>query len=126
GLSAQVGGLPGLTLRRGNDDRGDAGIALVAFAADAARATDAVDALNAEGVLAMRIYDPDTPDLHVYPFWAPVLAAIHEAGRPAPESPRTLDLLERSIHVDVSPLCDEQDLDEIAFAFEKVAKQVLA
>src|SRR5438094_2729843 len=65
-LSAQVGGLPGLTLRRGNDDRGDAGIALVAFAADAARATDAVDALNAEGVLAMRIYDPDTPDLHVY------------------------------------------------------------
>ena len=35
-------------------------------------------------------------------------------------------LLERTIHVDVSPLCEEQDLDEIAFAFEKVAKQVLA
>jgi hypothetical protein len=26
----------------------------------------------------------------------------------------------------VSSLCDQQDLDEIAFAFEKVAKQVLA
>jgi hypothetical protein len=35
-------------------------------------------------------------------------------------------LLERSIHIDVSPLSEEQDLDEIAFAFEKVAKQVLA
>ena len=46
--------------------------------------------------------------------------------RPAPDCPRTLDLLERTIHVDVSPLCEEQDLDEIAFAFEKVAKQVLA
>jgi hypothetical protein len=37
-----------------------------------------------------------------------------------------LDLVERAIHVDVSPLCEERDLDEIAFAFEKVAKQVLA
>jgi dTDP-4-amino-4,6-dideoxygalactose transaminase len=125
-LSSHVRGLPGLTLRRANDDGGDAGIALIAFAEDAERARDAVDALNAEGVLAMRIYDPDTPDLHVYPFWAPVLAALETAGQPPPDCPATLDLLERSIHVDVSPLCDEQDLDEIAFAFEKVAKQVLA
>jgi 8-amino-3,8-dideoxy-alpha-D-manno-octulosonate transaminase len=125
-LATQVEGLRGLTLRRPNDDDGDAGIALVAFAEDAERARDSVAALNAEGVLAMRIYDPDTPDLHVYPYWAPVLEAIEAAGGAAPECPRTLDLLERSIHVDVSPLSDEQDLDEIAFAFEKVAKQVLA
>ena len=125
-LSAQVSSLPGLTFRRANDDDGDAGIALIGFSSDAALARDAVDALRAEGVLAMRIYDPDTPDLHVYPFWAPVLEALVGAGRPAPDCPRTLDLLERSIHVDVSPLCDEQDLAEIAFAFEKVAKQVLA
>jgi len=125
-LSAEINGLAGLTLRRPNCDDGDAGIAVVAFADNAARAADAVEALNAEGVLAMRIYDPETPDLHVYPFWAPVLAAIEADGRPAPDCPRTLGLLERSIHIDVSPLCEEQDLDEIAFAFEKVAKQVLA
>jgi 8-amino-3,8-dideoxy-alpha-D-manno-octulosonate transaminase len=124
-LATQVEGLRGLTLRRPNDDDGDAGIALVAFAEDPERARDSVAALNAEGVLAMRIYDPDTPDLHVYPYWAPVLEAIEAAGGAAPDCPRTLDLLERSIHVDVSPLSDEQDLDEIAFAFEKVAKQVL-
>jgi dTDP-4-amino-4,6-dideoxygalactose transaminase len=121
-LVSQVAGLPGLTLRRGNDDDGDAGIALIAFAEDAERARDAVDALKAEGVLAMQIYSPDVADLHVYPYWAPVLAALDEK----PDCPRTLELLERSIHVDISPLCDEQDLDEIAFAFEKVAKQVLA
>jgi 8-amino-3,8-dideoxy-alpha-D-manno-octulosonate transaminase len=121
-LSSEMSNLPGLTLRRANDEDGDAGIALVAFAEDEGRARDAVDALNAEGVLAMRIYSPDTPDLHVYPFWAPVLAVLDAE----PDCPRTLDLLQRSIHVDISPLCDEQDLDEIAFAFEKVAKQVLA
>src|SRR5437762_2252726 len=48
------------------------------------------------------------------------------AGANQPDCPHTLELLERTIHVDVSPLCEEQDLDEIAFAFEKVAKQVLA
>jgi 8-amino-3,8-dideoxy-alpha-D-manno-octulosonate transaminase len=125
-LSAEVSGLPGLSLRRPNDDDGDAGIALIAFADDAARAAEAVAALNAEGVLAMQIYSPATPDLHVYPFWAPVLAALDAAGADQPECPRTLELLERTIHIDVSPLCEEQDLDEIAFAFEKVAKRVLA
>jgi 8-amino-3,8-dideoxy-alpha-D-manno-octulosonate transaminase len=125
-LSAEISGLPGLTLRRPNDEDGDAGIALIAFADNATRAADAVAALNAEGVLAMQIYSPATPDLHVYPYWAPVLAALEAAGAEPPDCPRTLNLLERTIHVDVSPLCEEQDLDEIAFAFEKVAKQVLA
>ena len=125
-LSAEINGLPGLTLRRANCDEGDAGIALIAFAENAAQAADAVDALNAEGVLAMQIYSPAVPDLHIYPFWAPVLAALEAAGADPPDCPRTLDLVERAIHVDVSPLCEEQDLDEIAFAFEKVAKQVLA
>jgi len=125
-LSAEVNGLPGLTLRRPNDEDGDAGIALIAFADSAVLAADAVAALDAEGVLAMQIYSPATPDLHVYPYWAPVLAALEAAGAERPDCPRTLDLLQRAIHVDVSPLCEEQDLDEIAFAFEKVAKQVLA
>ena len=49
-----------------------------------------------------------------------------EAGRPAPDCPRTLELLERSIHVDLSPLLDEQDVDELALAFEKVARGILA
>jgi dTDP-4-amino-4,6-dideoxygalactose transaminase len=125
-LASQVGGLPGLELRRANDEDGDAGIALIAFAGSAPRAAEAVAALNAEGVVALQIYSPTTPDLHVYPYWAPVLAALEAAGAGQPNCPRTLELLERTIHVDVSPLCEEQDLDEIAFAFEKVAKQVLA
>ena len=125
-LAERVAALPGLTLRRANDDGGDAGVCLIAFAATSALAADAVDALRQEGVEAMRVYDPEFPDLHVYPFWQPIFEALAEAGRPAPDCPQTLALLERSIHIDVSPLCDEQDLDEIAFAFEKVARVILA
>ncbi len=125
-LAGRVSELPGLTLRRANDLGGDAGICVVAFAETPELAADAVDALRAEGVEATRIYSPDAIDLHVYPFWKPVLDAIAASGRPAPDCPRTLDLLGRTVHVDVSPLCDERDLEEIALAFRKVATQVLA
>ena len=125
-IAERVAELPGLTLRRANDDGGDAGICLIAFAERGNLAADAVEALQAEGVAAMRIYDPDVPDLHVYPFWKPIFDALADAGRPQPECPRTLELLGRTIHIDLSPLCDEQDLDEIAFAFEKVANGILA
>jgi len=125
-LADRVEGLPGLTLRRLNDDGGDAGICLIAFTTSAAHAADAVEALKAEGVLAMRIYDPSFADLHVYPYWAPVLAYLKDKGAPAPDCPRTLDLLERTIHVDLSPLLEEDDVDELALAFEKVARGILA
>jgi len=125
-LAERVAALPGLSLRRPTDDGGDAGVCLVAFAATAALAAEAVSALQAEGVAAMRIFDPHVPDLHVYPYWAPVLEAIERTGRPAPACPRTLGLLERTIHVDLSPLCDEQDIEEIGLAFEKVARGILA
>jgi len=125
-LAAEIAQLPGLTLRRANDDGGDAGIALIAYATTPELAADAADALRAEGVGAMQIYSPDTVDLHVYVYWKPVLDRLAAAGLEAPDRPRTLDLLGRAIHVDVSPLCDEHDLDEIALAFRKVATQVLA
>ena len=99
---------------------------MIAFAERVALAAEAVDALKAEGVEAMRIYDPDVPDLHVYTFWKPIFDALEDAGRPQPDCPRTLGLLARAIHVDLSPLCDEQDLEEISFAFEKVANGILA
>ena len=70
----------------------------------------------------MRIYDPTSSTCTSTRTGSPCSTRSREAGRPAPDCPRTLDLLERSIHVDLSPLNDEQDLDEIAFAFEKVAR----
>jgi dTDP-4-amino-4,6-dideoxygalactose transaminase len=124
-LAERVAELPGLTLRHANDEGGDAGICLIAYCARAELAAEAVAALVAEGVEAMRIYDPSFTDLHIYPYWKPVLAAISESGAPVPDCPRTLDLLARAIHVDLSPLNDDQDLDEIALAFEKVAGGVL-
>jgi len=74
----------------------------------------------------MRIYDPAIPDLHIFPYWAPVLEYLKAKGEPAPDCPRTLELLERTIHVDLSPLLEDADVDELALAFEKVARGILA
>ena len=125
-LAERIGALPGLTLRRANDEGGDAGICLVAFVKTENAAVEAAAALRAEGVGAMTIYSPETVDLHVYPYWKPVLDAIARAGLAAPDCPRTLELLGRAIHVDVSPLNEDRDLEEIVLAFTKVADAVLA
>jgi 8-amino-3,8-dideoxy-alpha-D-manno-octulosonate transaminase len=125
-LAAAVADLPGLTLRRSNDAAGDAGIALIAYAETAELAREAADALRAEGVEASQMYSPAVVDLHVYPFWRPVLDAIEDAGMPAPDCPRTLELLARAVHLDVPPLLDERDLEEIELALRKVALGVLA
>ena len=125
-LAAATAGLPGLTLRRSNDQAGDAGIALIAYAESAALAAEAAAALRAEGVPAMQLYSPDFLDLHVYPFWRPVLDAIRASGAPEPDCPRTLELLGRAVHVDVPPQLDEGDLEEYELALRKVALGVLA
>ena len=125
-LAAALAGLPGLTLRRSNDRDGDAGIALIAYAETPALAKAAAAALVAEGVPALHLYSPDFVDMHFYPFWRPVLDALAAAGMPAPECPRTLDLVGRAVHVDVPPQLDEQDLEEYELALRKVALGVLA
>jgi 8-amino-3,8-dideoxy-alpha-D-manno-octulosonate transaminase len=124
-LAERIAEFPGLTLRRDND-RGTIGLALIAFTEEPGLARRAVDALQAEGVAALQIYSPETVDLHVYTYWQPVHDALAAAGYDKPSCPRTLDLLERAVHVDVSPLLEQEDLDEIAFAFEKVARALLA
>ena len=83
-------------------------------------------ALRAEGVPADGMYSPDVVDMHFYPFWRPVLDALSAAGLPAPDCPRTLELLGRAVHVDVAPRLDDSDLEGIELALRKVALGVLA
>ena len=99
---------------------------MIAFArsGEAARRINA--AIASAGVPAAPIYRPDTADLHVYPFWRPVLDAIAAAGAPAPDCPRTLALLERTVHVDVPPTLTDDQIELIAAAIEAAAGQETA
>jgi hypothetical protein len=122
-IAARVAQLPGLTLRRSHDPEGDAGIAVIAFAESAALAQAICAGITAAGVPAAPIYRSDTADLHVYPFWKPVLDAIAAAGAPAPDCPRTLDLLGRTIHLDVPPGLTDDQIDLICTAVDTAVAQ---
>lgn len=123
----------GAMLRRLNDPAGDAGLALILLLPSAERMHWVVDALHAEGVDAMALYRPDIEDYHVYCYWAPVMnqktwskqgGPWRWAMRPIEYTrdmcPRSLDLLSRALHIDVSPDLNESQIDQVAEALNKV------
>jgi 8-amino-3,8-dideoxy-alpha-D-manno-octulosonate transaminase len=102
-----------------HDPEGEAGLALVLFVPDAGRAERAVAALVRENVPASRLYGDggrDYLDLHVYAAWKPAVAVDDDA------CPRTLDLLRRAVHVDVSPELSPEQVEQMGDA---IAEAVL-
>jgi 8-amino-3,8-dideoxy-alpha-D-manno-octulosonate transaminase len=123
----------GATFRRLNDADGDAAIAIMLTLPTAERAAFFAKALDAEGVDTLLLYEPERVDYHVYAHWAPILnkRTWSEQGGPwrwhdgpvdyAPDMcPQTLDLLGRTVQLDVSPELTEQNVTEIVDAVNKV------
>jgi dTDP-4-amino-4,6-dideoxygalactose transaminase len=130
---AEVARQKGVTFRRLNDPQGDTGIALVFFAPDSAAARQICVGLEAEGAGAWLLYSPKTVDYHVYPHWSPILGQrtwTPQGGpwrnHPRPVTytqemcPKTLDLLGRAVHLDISPELSSENLEELADALNKV------
>lgn len=124
---ADVARRKGIEFREIIDPDGEAAIALIFFMEDGAAAQRVTDALQAENIGADRIFNPDAPRLnyHVYANWLPILekrtwspsgGPWRDARRPieyhAEMCPRTSDLLSRAVHLNVSPLLDNVDIEE--------------
>ncbi len=128
---------PGLTFRRMTDEAGDTGICLIMILKDADTAKKALEALKAEGVPAGGVYDSTVRDWHIYKYWDHIIDKKSVAADGLPWSavpteelprysrdmcPRTLDLLGRSIMVDVNPGYSEADCSAIAAGINKVMR----
>lgn len=127
----------GLRFRALNDAGGDTAVALVFFAGDAASAGRIVAALEAENIAANVLYHPDRVDYHIYRHWTPIVEQrTWSAGggpwrwqrrpyRYHPEMcPRTLDLLGRAVHLDISPLLTNDDVEELAEGLTRAVEAV--
>jgi len=127
----------GFTFRTMYDPSGDAAIALILIAPDAATAHRFGEALEAEGGDAWILYSPDHEDYHVYAHWAPIMGqrAWSANGGPWRNHPRqityttdmcqkSLDLLSRSININISPELSSQNLEELADALNKVLESL--
>lgn len=130
---ADVAKRKGICFRSIHDPQGDTGIALVFFAPDSDGAQRISRALEAQGGEAWILYSPDEVDYHVYPHWSPIMnqRTWSQQGGPwrnhprrvtyTPDMcPRTLDLLSRAVHVDISPELTDLNLEELADALNKV------
>jgi 8-amino-3,8-dideoxy-alpha-D-manno-octulosonate transaminase len=132
GAVAEAASAAGVTWRHQWDEEGDADLALIAYLPDASQAADIVAALKAEGVPASRLFDPATPDYHVAYHWEPLIAQRSWSSTtpwdfdpelPAidPSScPRTHQLLERAIQIDVSPELTDNQVAQLSRGIEKV------
>ncbi len=125
----------GLQFRELVDEEGDAAIALILFMETPDIARRVTGALRAENIGAGILYAPDIADDHVYAHWVPVMEQRTWAANDNPWAwanreitysqdmcPRSLDLLGRAVHLDVSPLLTNEDVEETVEGVDRVLR----
>jgi len=138
--TADVCRAKGFAPRPSHDEAGDVGVCLVYLMHDAETASRMVEALQAENIGASKMYDPNVEDYHVYRHWQPIMEkrTANHLGCPwtcpyyqgqvtyEPDAcPRTLELLGRAVHIDVSPLLTGEDVEAAIVGIVKVANALL-
>jgi len=140
-IKDQISDIANIEFRRLNDPEGDTAICLIFFLPDETVTKKFAHALKAEGVEAGCIFDKGVPDWHIYAHWKMVMDKVTATPEgcpytcpyyegPAPEyspdmCPKTLDLLSRTIHIDIPPQMTQEDCDMVAKAVRKVARAYL-
>lgn len=134
----------GAACRTVHDPEGDASVALIFFIPDRSRTRRVAAALADENIPATRLYQDlqylphDHIDLHVYTAWAPILGQRGWSSQGGPwrrhprtieysegMCPRTMDLLRRAIHIDISPDLTPLQIEQMAAGILKVIRATL-
>jgi 8-amino-3,8-dideoxy-alpha-D-manno-octulosonate transaminase len=127
----------GVVMQTIPDPAGDASIAFIFFMKDATIAHQVSKALDAEHIGAWHLYEPDTIDYHIYPHWTPIINqrmwtdsggpwrwAKREIKYSKDMCPRSLDLLSRAVHINVNPLYNNQDIEEVLEGLNRVVRRL--
>jgi len=123
--------------RRLNDEDGEAGISLVFYTRTPEAAQYVVSALHAEGLTCSSVlFQRGSSDYHVYYHWTSILNKRYwgaqgpwrwnqrDVSYDREMCPRALDLLERAVHVDISPDLTDTNVEEMAAAINKVLESL--
>jgi 8-amino-3,8-dideoxy-alpha-D-manno-octulosonate transaminase len=118
-LAAELGDVPGLSIRQGPDPDGDQGSALILQCADETDARFLRRALRAENIPCDGCFAKLCYGYPAILGWTLGGAAPYYAGL----CPRTESILKRSVSITISPALDDNDVTDIACAVRKVAEQ---
>lgn len=139
-IKDQIKDLKGITFRKVYDDEGDTAICLMFMLDDKSKVQPFVEALNAEGVAAGGVYNSSIPDWHIYSHWEHIMSKATPTAEGCPYTcphykgkqeyspdmcPNTLELLSKSIMMDIPAQMTEEDCDQIAKGIRKVAEALL-
>lgn len=132
----------GVTLRTIHDPDGDSSIALIFFLPERSRVRRVISALADENIPASPLYQEmaylphDHIDLHAFTAWTPILRkrAWSACGGPWRRHPRevdyhetmcpkTMDLLRRAVHIDISPELTALQVEQIADGILQVVRK---
>jgi dTDP-4-amino-4,6-dideoxygalactose transaminase len=139
-----ISDIESIELRDLPDKNGDASICLMFFLSSAEKAQKFVNILKANnidgpGYGTHVAYIADEPDWHVYTYWYPLIQKRTFTNEGCPFTcpyyktnieysedmcPKTLNILSRTVHLDVSPLLTEEDIDSIIEGIHYTAKKV--
>ncbi len=127
----------GISFREMADPEGDTAIATVFFVESPEKAASVAEALRAENIGAGTLYSPGDIDYHVYAHWVPIMnrRTWTDSGGPWRNAkremeyshnmcPRSLDLLGRAVHLNVSPLLTNEDVEETVEGLNKVLEEL--
>jgi len=123
-----IAGIEGIKFRRSNDEGGESGISLVFFVQTAEKARLFKDALVAENIRTVSggyptvVYDPRVIDGHTFMHWGHIIKDLKKNIR---EYSQSLDLMTRAVHLDISPLLTDSDVEDVVNAVKKVSDVVL-
>ncbi|MCX7917050.1 MAG: DegT/DnrJ/EryC1/StrS family aminotransferase [bacterium] len=120
-----------------NDQEGDCATSLVFLTEKGEQAKKFIEQLKKEKVPAGGIYDKDIRDWHIYKYWEHIIEKKTPTKEGCPFTctyykgkipdysedmcPKTLDILSRTVIVNISEAWDEKDIKEIA---EKIKKYI--
>ena len=122
-----ISDIDAITFRRINDP-GEAGISLVFFTETPQQALMFKKALRAENIWTTSgsypgvVYDPSINDGHVFMHWGHIFKGIQRVSKRYQQS---LDLMSRAVHLDISPLLTDADINDIVTAVHKIADEIL-
>lgn len=135
---ADVVARKGLAFRKITDPAGDTAICTILFMNTPEEAKAVTKALQAENIGAGMLYERNKRDLHVYAHWTPVLNQTSWGGNASPWTmaqreieydhdmcPRSLELLGRAVHLNVSPLLTNEDVEETIEGVNRVLSELI-
>ncbi len=123
-----ISDISGLEFRKLPDPEGEVGVGLVFFTQTKEKALQFKEALLAENIRTPSgsypgvVYEPGRQDGHVFMHWAHLLPGVERVSQQYSQS---LDLLSRAVHIDISPLDGEQEINDIVEGIRKVSSVVL-